>query len=417
MTAAWLLWLILGILLIDTLFEQLLSWLNLRHHRPELPAAFVGQLDPDKYARSVDYHRANYRLGTFQTLLSFPLIFLLIAMGGLGWLDTQLWTVTDRPLVHALSFFGVLMFAGDLLGLPFQWYRTFQIEGAFGFNKTTPRTFWIDKLKGWAVSLVVGGIVLSVLISLIGWLGQNFWLWFWLFISLFLLLVNIFYTTVLLPLFNKLEPLEDGPLRQQIEAYAAKVAFPLTHVYVMDGSRRSTKANAFFSGLGRRKKVVLYDTLIEQHSPEELVAVLAHEIGHYKKRHIIQSLVISVLHMGVLLFLLSRFVESPLLTEALGGTGTSLPLNLIAFGLLYSPVSTLLGIGMNVFSRKNEYEADQYAAETYAAAPLSSALIRLHGETLSNLTPHPWQVFVHYSHPPLVQRLEALQGGSVASAS
>lgn len=408
MTADTLLGFILFILLVDTALDLGLSWLNLRHHRPELPAALSGHLDAEKYARSVDYHRAGYRLGLLQTLISTPLTLLVLALGGLGWLDTQLRQVTDQPLWHALLFFGVLMAVSDLASLPFQWYRTFRIEAAFGFNKTTPRTFWLDKVKGWLVTLVVGGIVMAVLISLIRGLGADFWWWFWLFISLFMLLVNVFYTSVLLPLFNKLEPLAEGALRQRIEAYARQVAFPLTHIYVMDGSRRSTKANAFFAGLGRRKKVVLYDTLIAQHDEEELLAVLAHEVGHYKKRHIIQGLVLSILQMGLLLFLLSRLVQSPLLTEALGGAGLSLPLNLIAFGLLYSPVSTLIGLAMNVFSRKNEYEADRYAAETYAAAPLRRALIRLHGETLSNLTPHPWYVFVHYSHPPLVQRLAAL---------
>jgi STE24 endopeptidase len=226
-----------------------------------------------------------------------------------------------------------------------------------------------------------------------------------------MLLINVFYTSLLLPLFNKLTPLENGSLREAIEQYSQQVQFPLDNIFVMDGSKRSSKANAFFSGLGKRKKVVLFDTLIENHDEEELVAVLAHEVGHYKKKHVIQGFVLSVLQTGIMLFILSRFVSASVLSEAMGGSSNAIHLNLLAFGLLYSPLSMVIGILMNLFSRKNEFEADNYAANTYEASPLKEALIRLHAENLSNLTPHPWYVFFHYSHPPLLQRLAALEKG------
>lgn len=401
--------LMLGILVISQLLDWWLGWLNLRSHRPEVPTELAEQVDADAYARSHAYHRVNHRFGLLRSGISFLTMLPIIALGGLGWWDAVLRTVTEHQIWLPLLYFGSLFLISDLLSLPFSWYKTFHIEERFGFNKMTPKTFWLDKLKGYLLTFVVGGLILGFLLWLIQTLGQDFWWWFWLFMGTFILVMNLFYTDWILPLFNKLAPLESGELREKIERYAAGVAYPLTNIYVIDGSRRSTKANAFFSGLGKRKKVVLYDTLIEQHSDEELVAVLAHEIGHYKKRHIYQSLVLSLLQTGLLLFILSRFLFSPALSQALGGSELAIHLNLIAFGLLYSPISLLLSIGMNMMSRHNEFEADRYAAETYASQPLQTALLRLHTKNLSNATPHPWYVFMNYSHPPLIKRLRALR--------
>jgi STE24 endopeptidase len=279
----------------------------------------------------------------------------------------------------------------------------------FGFNKTNLKTFIFDKLKGYLLSIIVGGGLMSLLLYLINMLGTNFWFWFWLIISAFLVFVNMFYTSLVLPLFNKLVPLEEGPLRLAINSYAERVNFPLTNVFVIDGSKRSSKANAFFSGLGPKKKIVLYDTLIKEQSTEELVAVLAHEVGHYKRSHIQIGMVLSVVQTGLMLFVLSKFVFQSVLSQALGGIDNAIHLNLIAFGLLFNPLSTTIGIVMNMISRKNEFEADEFAATTYSGLPLVSALKKLSVNNLSNLTPHPAYVFFNYSHPPLLQRLRHLE--------
>ncbi|MEM6807074.1 MAG: M48 family metallopeptidase, partial [Bacteroidota bacterium] len=375
-----LLTIILTILILSTLFSQLLSWLNLKNHSPQLPEELAGTYDQEAYTKSHNYHLTNYRFSLIQTAISFPLMLLLLAFGIFGWWDQQLASYTENPILLALLFFGSLFILSDISSLPFQWYKTFVIEEKFGFNKTTPKTFWLDKLKGYLVGAILGGLILSALLFLIDWLGTSFWIWFWIFISAFSLFMSVFYTSLIMPLFNKLRPLAEGPLRTAIEAYSQKVNFPLDNVFVIDGSKRSNRANAFFSGLGKQKKVVLYDTLIEQQEEDELVAVLAHEVGHYKKKHIIQSFVLSILNSGIMLFALSYFVFSESFTAAMGGEGVSVHLNLMAFGLLYSPISLVIGLLMNLFSRKNEYEADRYAAETYQAASLKSALLKLHQE-------------------------------------
>lgn len=409
MTAEQILLIILGIMVISQIFEWSLSWLNMRSHTPEVPAELSSEIDSDKYRKGVAYHATNFRFGLIRSGLSFLIMIPLIAFGGLGWLNDQLLEITTQPILLALLYFGLVYVLSDLLSIPFAWYKTFVIEEKFGFNKMNPRTFWLDKIKGYALTAIVGGGILAFLFWLIGELGSSFWWWFWIFMALFSIVTNLFYTSWILPLFNKLSPMEEGELRTAIEDYSHSVDFPITNIMVIDGSKRSSKANAFFSGMGKRKKVVLYDTLIEQQSTEELVAVMAHEVGHYKKRHIYQGLVLSLIQTGVILFILSRFLFSPELSQALGASETAVHLNLIAFGLLFSPISTILGILMNIFSRKNEFEADQYAAETYAAKPLETALLSLHTENLSNATPHPAYVFVNYSHPPLLERLKALR--------
>ncbi|MBN4081857.1 M48 family metallopeptidase, partial [bacterium AH-315-C07] len=274
----------------------------------------------------------------------------------------------------------------------------------------TPKVFITDKLKGYLLTIILGGGILSLFIWFYNLAGTNFWIYAWIMFAAVMLFMFMFYTSLILPLFNKLTPLEDGGLRTKIEEYAKKVDFPLVNILVMDGSKRSAKANAFFSGLGSKKKIVLYDTLIKDHSDEELVAVLAHEVGHYKKKHTHQSIVLSLLQTGLTLFILSWFIDSSLLSEVLGGKEYAFHLNLLAFGLLYSPLSMIIGVLMNILSRKNEYQADRYAKETYDGSFLASALKKLSVNNLSNLNPHSWNVFLHYSHPPLLKRLEAIEG-------
>jgi STE24 endopeptidase len=308
----------------------------------------------------------------------------------------------------ALAFFGLLGLASDVLTLPFQWYGIFVIEEKYGFNKTTPKTFIADKLKGYVLAALIGGSLLALLIYLVEIIGQGFWIWFAAIAAIFMMLMNMFYTSLIVPLFNKLTPLPDGELKTAIEEFSRKISFPIANVFVIDGSKRSKKANAFFSGIGKKKKIVLYDTLIANHTTDELVAVLAHEVGHYKKKHIIWGYVLSVIQVAFTLFVLSLMVFNENLSLALGGHQQAIHLNLLAFAILFSPISGVTGLFMNLYSRKNEFEADAYAKETFEGRALGSALKKLSVDNLSNLFPHPVYVFFHYSHPPLLKRLERI---------
>ncbi len=402
--------LILFIIIISAefIFEKVLEILNYRKLESSLPDRMKGIYDPDKYKKSIAYNRENARFGFFTSTLSFLVIVTLISTGFFGMLDSWVRGYLENPLLVSLLFFGILYIAGDILSTPFAIYDTFVIEEKYGFNKTTPKTFILDKLKGYLLSIILGGGILLVLLVLITKIGENFWIYFWIIISAFTLFMNMFYTTLIVPLFNKLKPLEESELKNAILNYSHQVKFPLDNVFVIDGSKRSTKANAYFSGLGRKKKIVLFDTLINNHSIEELVAVLAHEVGHYKKKHIIQSYLTTILQTGFILFIMSLMIFNPNLSRAFGGEQMAIHLNLIAFFILFSPISTITGIIMNIISRKNEYQADAYAAETFQARPLQEALKKLSTHNLGNLTPHPLYVFVNYSHPPLLARLEAL---------
>jgi STE24 endopeptidase len=300
------------------------------------------------------------------------------------------------------------MFLFDLLNTPFEIYDTFVIEEKFGFNKTTVRTFILDKIKGWLLSAIIGGGLMAVIIWFYLKTTDDFWLYAWALISAFSIFMSMFYSNLIVPLFNKQTPLEEGELRDEITEFSKKAGFRLKNIYVIDGSKRSTKANAYFTGLGYKKRIVLFDTLIQDLKKNEIVAVLAHEIGHYKKKHTLTGLIISFIHTGLILFVLSLFIGSPVLSEALGTGQPSFHIGLIAFGVLYSPISTILGLGMNEMSRRHEYQADRYAGERYEPGSLIAALKRLSGKNLSNLTPHPLYVFFHYSHPTLLQRIRAL---------
>ncbi len=408
MAADQLLYLLLAIVVADYLIDQYLDWINYRHAQTALPDRLKGVYDEEEYQKSQRYQKTRTRFGFITSAFSTLVSILVLSLGGFGMLDAFLRPLVADPILLSLCFFGALMVLSDVANLPFQWYSTFVIEERFGFNKTNLKTFIMDKLKGYLLSVIIGGGLGYVLLWLIMELGSSFWLYALGVVALFVLFANLFYTSLILPLFNKLSPLEEGDLKGRIEAYAKKVNFPLDNIFVIDGSKRSTKANAFFSGLGKKKKVVLYDTLIEKQSEDELVAVLAHEVGHYKKKHIITSLLLSLVQMSITFYVMSLLIFNTELSLALGGDELAIHLNLIAFALLYTPISRLTGLFMNVLSRKNEYEADAYAASTFAAAPLQESLKKLSVSSLSNLKPHPWYVFVHYSHPPLLKRLEAL---------
>ena len=403
------LYIIVGISIANYLLDQFLDYLNLRAQRKDIPDEVAAFYNRDKYLKSLEYHRELTQFGFITSACSAALSLLMLLFGGFGMLDTWLRSFVANDIILALGFFGILILVIDLITLPFQWHATFVIEEKYGFNKTTIPTFFLDKLKSYLLGGVIGGVLLAALILLIKEMGPDFWIWFGITASAFILLVNIFYTSLLLPLFNKLTILPDGELKDAIRQFASKVSFPLSNVYVMDGSKRSSKANAFFSGIGKRKKIVLFDTLIEKHTTEELVAVLAHEVGHFKKKHIVTGYLFSVIQVFFMLYVLSLMVFNPNVSLALGGHMLSLHLNMIAFAILFSPISTLTGIGMSLISRKNEFEADSFARETFSGTALATALKKLSVDSLSNLYPHPLYVFFHYSHPPLLKRLEAIE--------
>jgi len=399
---------IVGITVVSYLFDQTLDYLNLKAQRTGIPKEVEAFYEKEKYATSLAYHRERTRFSFVTAAFGFVLSVTMLLTGGFGWLDTLLRPYFGSEILLALTYFGILMLASDLLTIPFQWYSTFVIEEKYEFNKTTAKTFIADKVKGYLLAAIVGGILLSALIYLVKTIGPDFWIWFSVLAAIFVLFVNMFYTSLILPLFNKLTPLPDGELKTAIENFARKVDFPLDSIFIIDGSKRSNKANAFFSGIGRKKKIVLYDTLIARHSNDELVAVLAHEVGHFKKKHVVWGYVLSIAQIVFTLFVMSRMVYSNEVSLALGGTQLAIHLNLLAFGILFSPISAMTGIFMNMYSRRNEFEADAFARETFDGRALSDALKRLSVDSLSDLFPHPLYVFFHYSHPPLLKRLAAL---------
>lgn len=401
--------LILTVLVFGFIFEKTLDWLNIQREVKEVPPSLNGHLTREKIQETSAYQRVNYRFGLITDSISFLVMLALIIFGLFGSLDTWLQGYIDHPVWLSVVYLGMVFIGADLLSMPFDYYHTFKIEEDFGFNKTTPVFFFTDKVKGWALTIIIGGSLLYLLLWLVHRMGPSFWWQFWIISAIFMVLLNLFYTSLILPLFNRLSPLEEGELKARILDYSRTVHFSLQNIFVIDGSKRSSKANAFFSGFGKKKKVVLYDTLIEQHSTEELVAILAHEIGHYKKKHILTGLALGIIQTGILLYILSLFVFSENISLALGGSELAVHLNLIGFSLLFSPVSMCIGLGMNLLSRKNEFQADRFARETFAGKPLAEALKTLSVKNLSHINPHPLYVFVHYSHPPLLERLKRLE--------
>ena len=409
MGAQTILYVILAISAISYLFGQALEYLNLKALRQDIPEEIASFYDNEKYLQSLAYHREQTRFSFLTSAFGFVVSFGMLLFGGFGWTDALLRPYFSHEIPLALGFFAVIIIGSDLLTLPFQWHSTFGIEEKYGFNKTTVKTFVMDKLKGYLLGSLIGGALLALLIFSINRIGPGFWVWFGLLAAAFVLFMNMFYTTLLLPLFNKLTPLGEGELKTAIEDFAKKVNFPLDNIFIMDGSKRSKKANAFFSGIGKKKKIVLFDTLIENHTTEELVAVLAHEVEHYKKKHIVWGYVLSVAQIFLMLFILSLMVFNQDLSLALGGQVQAIHLNLVAFMILFSPISGITGLFASMYSRKNEFEADAYAKNTFSGAALARALKKLSVDSLSNLYPHPAYVFFHYSHPPLLKRLEAIK--------
>ncbi|MEP2689789.1 M48 family metallopeptidase [Maribacter dokdonensis] len=400
---------ILFILVGEFILATVMNYLNAKRFKDPIPTEVADVFNAEEYKKSQAYKLTNYKFGIITSVFSLVLILAFLLFGGFAWVDQVAQNINNNSIVQALIFFGIIMIGSDILNLPFSYYQTFVIEEKFGFNKTTKATFFIDKLKQWLMTIIVGGIILSLILWFFQWAGTNFWLYTWALITIFTLFMNLFYSKLIVPLFNKQEPLEAGSLKSKIENYAAEVGFDLQNIFVINGSKRSTKANAYFSGFGKEKRVTLYDTLINDLEEEEIVAVLAHEIGHYKRKHIIYNLATSVLLTGVMLLILSLFINNPEVSLAIGVDRPSFHAALIGFGILYSPISEITGLLMNHFSRKFEYQADDYAKQTYAALPLVASLKKLSKNSLSNLTPHPAYVFMHYSHPPLIDRIRNLK--------
>jgi len=374
-----------------------------------LPERLKGICDEEAYRKTQLYQKDNNRLSTWSSVLNLAVILIMIIAGGFALVDNLARSLSANLVIIALAFFGVIGFVSDIINIPFGYYDTFVIEKKYGFNTTTLGTFITDHLKSWFIALMVGVPVLGLITWFYYKTGRNFWLYAWGLITVFSVFINLFYSELIVPLFNKQVPLPDGSLRNQIETFSQKTGFKLRNIYVIDGSKRSTKANAYFSGFGPKKRIVLYDTLQKELSEEEIVAVLAHEIGHYKKKHVLLNLIFSVFTTGLMLFLLSVVVNNPSLSKALGSENASFHMGLIVFGILYSPLSLIIGLLTNWVSRKNEFAADNYVREKFKPELLATALIKLSVKNLSNMMPHPAYVFFHYSHPPLLQRLEKLE--------
>ena len=409
MSPEFILSLIIAFVVFEFVFDKVLDFINSKSWESEIPIEVEGLYDEKEYKKAKEYAKDNGKLGLLSGLISFAIMLSMLVFGGFGYVDELARSFTDNNILVTLIFFGILSLASSVIGLPFSIYKTFVIEEKYGFNKTGPGLFVMDMIKGLIVSGIIGAILISALTFVFYKLPVNFWWIAWIIVAFFSLFFATFYTSLIVPIFNKLKPLEDGELRSSIEAYAKKVNFPLSKIMVIDGSKRSTKANAFFSGLGKQKSIVLYDTLLEEHSTEEITGILAHEVGHYKKKHIVQSMIISIFQMGVLFFLFGWIAQNENVALALGASQNAFHIALIGFSMLYSPVSLITGILMNMFSRKNEFEADHYAKSTYAAEPLMSSLKKLSKKHLSNLTPNKIYSFVHFSHPPVVERLRALK--------
>lgn len=404
---------ILVILTADFVSERILSALNVKSSKKPIPDLLSGIYDQDKYQKQQSYFRANTRFGLLTSTVSFLVIFLMIVFGGFGWLDGIVQRWTANPILVSLIFFGILFLANDIISTPFEIYDIFVIEERFGFNKTTPKTFILDKLKGYALTAVLGGGIIALVMWFYQLNPQYFWLIAWACVTSVSLFISLFYSELIVPLFNKQTPLEAGELRDAIEKFSKKAGFELKNIFVIDGSKRSTKANAYFTGFWKKKRIVLYDTLINDLDTAEIVAVLAHEAGHSKYKHTLRNILINLPYTLLMFFLLGLILRSDVLAQALGGKEASFHLNILAFGVLYSPVSMMLGLAMNVLSRKHEYQADGYVKENKMGEQLISALKKISSKSLSNLTPHPAYVFVNYSHPTLLQRVEKLTNSPV----
>ena len=400
---------LITILLIKFVIDSVLNHLNARHFNDTLPNDVSDVYEINEYQKSQTYKRTNHNFSKITSLFSLITTLLFFFFNGFFIVDEIARGFSNNIIIITLIFFGIIIVGSDIISIPFSLYKTFVIEEKFGFNKTTKKIFFLDKIKGLLMTIILGGSILSIITWFYEFTGNYFWIYSWLLISAFSIFLNMFYSKLIVPLFNKQTILEEGDLKNDIIKYVNSVGFKAQDIYVLNGSKRSTKANAYFSGFGNQKRITLYDTLINDLENDEIVAVLAHEVGHYKRKHILYNLTLSIILTGFALFVLSLFIKTPVLSLALGVSLPSFHIGLIAFGILYSPVSQILGIFMNYMSRKFEYQADNYAKNTFSASPLISSLKKLSKNSLSNLTPHYLYVFFHFSHPTLLERIKNLK--------
>ena len=411
-------WFVLIALVGEFLLARWVAWLNLRASRGAVPAELAGVYEDSEYRRSQAYTRARTRLSMVSASVGLLGLLGFWLLGGFPWLDSVArsvagsfaWLSGWRPVSTGLVFLGGLALGSSLLSLPFSVYSTFVLEERFGFNRTSVRTFLLDLVKGLLLSVALGGPLVAAVLWLFGAAGELAWVWCWAVVSVFTLLVQWIGPRFILPLFHRYEPLPEGELREAVTGLAARQGYDLSGVFVIDASRRTTKANAFFTGFGRTKRLALFDTLVEKLSVPEVVAVVAHEIGHFRRRHILQGAVLGVLHSGVVFFLLSLVLDEPGLYRAFGLDHQPVYAGLVLFGLLYAPVERVLSIGVNALSRRWEYQADRFAAlATGRPGDLAAAVTKLAADHLTNLTPHPLKVALDHSHPPLRDRVAALE--------
>mgnify|MGYP001579947513 FL=1 len=400
---------LITILLIKFVIDSVLNHLNAKHFNDTLPNDVSDVYEINEYQKSQSYKKTNHNFSKITSLFSLITTLLFFFFNGFSIVDEIARGFSNNIIIITLIFFGIIIIGSDIISIPFSLYKTFVIEEKFGFNKATKKIFFLDKIKGLLMTIILGGSILSIITWFYEFTGNYFWIYSWLLISAFSVFLNMFYSKLIVPLFNKQTILEEGDLKNDIIKYVNSVGFKAHDIYVLNGSKRSTKANAYFSGFGNQKRITLYDTLINDLENDEIVAVLAHEVGHYKRKHILYNLLSSIILTGFALFVLSLFIKTPVLSLALGVSLPSFHIGLIAFGILYSPVSQILGIFMNYMSRKFEYQADNYAKNTFSASPLISSLKKLSKNSLSNLTPHYLYVFFHFSHPTLLDRIKNLK--------
>ena len=408
---------IIGLVIFNFLFSNILDYINHKNWKDKIPPELEDFYDKEKYKKAKLYSISKSKIGLLSSIISFLFVISLLLFNGYGFLNQLVYSDSlnlflpfeiNTSFARSGVFFLILFILNSLISIPFSYYNTFIIEEKYGFNKTSKSTFFLDIIKSTILSILIGGFLLFAALYLYDNINEGFWLWLWIGLSLLMVFINMFYADLIVPIFNKLTPLNNVELRKKIENYSKDVGYLLKNIYVIDGSKRSTKANAFFSGLGPRKTIALYDTLIEKHTENELVAVLAHEVGHFKKKHVLSGLLMSVIQIGIMAFFFELCLKLPEISIALGGLDTNFHLGLIGFSIIFSPISMISSILMNYVSRKNEFEADAYAKETFNGEDLSLALKKLSVDSLSNIYPHPLFVFFHYSHPPLIQRLRAL---------
>ena len=401
---------ILGALLLEYGLSTISSFLNMNSITETVPKGFEDYYDTEKYSQSQQYLKDKTRLGLLSGTFSLLLTLFVIHTGIFGLLDEFVRSYSSHPIITGLMFFGILFFINDLLNLPFSLYSTFIIEEKYGFNKTTINTFITDKFKGYGLTIVLGSLIIAPIMYFFNTYESKGWWIAWILITIFIIGIQPIFVHVIAPMFNKFTPLKEGELRTAIEQFANKVQFPIGRIDVMDGSKRSSHSNAYFSGFGKSRRIALFDTLLDKHTTEEIVSVVAHEVGHYKKKHIITGTILGILETGLMLYIFNIFMYEQGLYDVFSVNEISVYCGLIFFGMLYAPVSLITSIFTTAMSRKNEFEADAYALEkTKKPEPLISMLKGLAASNLSHLTPHPMMVFLSYTHPPVNKRIEAVK--------